>query len=83
LDAFHQLENVSRELQLSKEDLEAKILELDRLSAAEEKNRETITVRISSDFLYGVVSVFVPVLTESFPSKPLTESASRCRRIQG
>lgn len=49
LDAFHQLENVSRELQLSKEDLEAKILELDRLSSAEEKNRETITVRISSD----------------------------------
>jgi hypothetical protein len=49
LDAFHQLENVSRELQLSKEDLEAKILELDRLSSAEEKNRETITVRITSD----------------------------------
>jgi hypothetical protein len=50
LDAFHQLENVSRELQLSKEDLEAKVLELDRLSSAEEKNRETITVRrISSD----------------------------------
>jgi hypothetical protein len=47
LDAFHQLENVSRELQLSKEDLEAKTLELDRLSSAEEKNRETITVRIS------------------------------------
>jgi hypothetical protein len=49
LDAFHQLENVSRELQLSKEDLESKSLELDRLSSAEEKNRETITVRISSD----------------------------------
>jgi hypothetical protein len=49
LDAFHQLENVSRELQLSKEDIEAKTVELDRLSSAEEKNRETITVRISSD----------------------------------
>jgi hypothetical protein len=48
LDTFHQLENVSRELQLSKEELESKILELDRLSSAEEKNRETITVRISS-----------------------------------
>ena len=49
LDAFHQLENVSRELQLSKEDLESKTLEHDRLSSTEEKNRETITVRILSD----------------------------------
>jgi hypothetical protein len=48
LDAFHQLENLSRELQLSKEELEGKSLELDRLRSGEEKNRETITVRFST-----------------------------------
>lgn len=45
LEAFQKWEQSDRELRMLHEDIKAKDQELDRLRAAEEKNRKTITVR--------------------------------------
>jgi hypothetical protein len=61
LGAFHQLENTSRELQLIKEELESKSLELIRHRLAEEKNRATITVRIALHLARSARSTHSPL----------------------
>ena len=45
LDAFHRWEKSTSDLKLLKEELETKDLEIERLRAAEEKSRATISVR--------------------------------------
>jgi len=48
LDAFHRWEKSTSDAKLLKEELENKDLEIERLRAAEEKNRATISVRCCS-----------------------------------
>ena len=47
LEAFHRWENTSRELGLLREENIGKEIEFERLRAAEEKSRATVSVRIS------------------------------------
>jgi hypothetical protein len=46
LDAFHRWENASRELEMLKEECKGKQVEFERLRAAEEKSRATVSVSL-------------------------------------